>query len=504
MVEGPPNAADAIVGILSLEPWSYDDSVACLDEVVGDRVVIWIAQVRELAGADVEELGDLAVAGDNENRGLLAAADKGAVRGRVVHVTQAEDALFHRRSFPHLSPFTGLLRPARAVAVGEAGNHDALGDAQGVCLAPRGLGYRSRRLINDEVAENEQSVIPDELRSVGFVWVHRRLSVRVPQEPRLGSRHVVGHDRHAFAPRRRRPIREDKVESRPLSVDVRGEDRHLGVDGDRPCDRDPRRPLGRQGVSVECCSAVSGRADRLSRLLRGRAEKRRPNHDRDDADAGDQDEAQALFRGGNGFAGILVRLRRGFVGDRLMLARVYGQGRGRGLECEAVEGVAVLALDGDGRVGYGLGHRCLDARLHFFVFGVRAQAEDALVPGDADVAVLELDDDCGWGVVVGVFVNVRGCGGVLRVAGLWVVAGLRVVAQGEVVVMRCVFVDGCCVCCWDCDRGKYEGTCRYQRQCRDFSSGHLWLTWSTIGWMRGSRQCDSRMSIIGPMSLFDK
>ena len=213
MVEGTPKAAGAIVGVLSLEPRFYDDTVACRVEVVGDCVVIGIAQVRELAGADVEELGDLAGAGDNENRGLLATADKGAVRGRVVQVRQPEGALFHRRSFPHLSPFTGLLRPARAVAVGEAGDHDALGDAQGECLAPGGLGYRSRRLINDEVAEKEQIVVPDELRSVGVVWVHRRLSVRVPQEPRLGSRHVVGHDRHAPVPHRRPPIGEDEVES---------------------------------------------------------------------------------------------------------------------------------------------------------------------------------------------------------------------------------------------------------------------------------------------------
>ena len=43
-----------------------------------------------------------------------------------------------------------------------------------------------------------------------------------------------------------------------------------------------------------------------------------------------------LVRGGNGFAGILVRLRRVSVGDRLVLAlvlaRVLGQGRGRGLD----------------------------------------------------------------------------------------------------------------------------------------------------------------------------
>ena len=218
------------------------------------------------------------------------------------------------------------------MAVGEAGDHDALGDAHGVCLAPGGLGYRPRRLIDNEVAEKEQIVIPDELRSEGFVRVRRRLSVRLPQEPRLGSRHVVGHDRHAPAPRRRRPIEEGEVESRPLSVDVWGEDKPLGVDGDRPCDRDSRRPLGRQGVSVERCSAVSGLADRLARLLRERAEKGRPNHDRDDAGTGDQDEAQVLFHGGNGFAGILVRLRCVSVGDRFVLARVLGRGRGRGLD----------------------------------------------------------------------------------------------------------------------------------------------------------------------------
>ena len=44
---------------------------------------------------------------------------------------------------------------------------------------------------------------------------------------------------------------------------------------------------------------------------------------------------RCFFTGVNGFAGILVRLRRVSVGDRfalaLVLVRVLGQGRGRGL-----------------------------------------------------------------------------------------------------------------------------------------------------------------------------
>ncbi len=47
-------------------------------EGVGGCVVIWIGQVRELAGADVESWGP-AWSGVNETEACSAAADKGAV-----------------------------------------------------------------------------------------------------------------------------------------------------------------------------------------------------------------------------------------------------------------------------------------------------------------------------------------------------------------------------------------------------------------------------------------
>ena len=115
------------------------------------------------------------------------------------------------------------------------------------------------------------------------------------------------------------------------------------------------------------------------------------------------------------------------------------------------------------------------------MFRIRAQPEDALIPGDSDVSVLKLDDDRGRRVVAGMSFNVRGRGSVLRDARLCVAAGLRVVALGSEGALLDIVVDGSRACRWDCDWGKNEGTCRYQRQCRDFSSGHLWLTWSTKG-----------------------
>ena len=115
------------------------------------------------------------------------------------------------------------------------------------------------------------------------------------------------------------------------------------------------------------------------------------------------------------------------------------------------------------------------------MFGIRAQPEDTLIPGDSDVSVLKLDDDRGRRVIAGMSINVRGRGRVLRDARLGITAGLRVVALGSEGALLGVVGDGSRACRWDCDRGKNEGTCRYQRQCRDFSSGHLWLTWSTKG-----------------------
>ena len=115
------------------------------------------------------------------------------------------------------------------------------------------------------------------------------------------------------------------------------------------------------------------------------------------------------------------------------------------------------------------------------MFRIRAQPEDALTPGNSDVSVLKLDDDRGRRVVAGMSFNVRGRGSVLRDARLCVAAGLRVVALGSEGALLDIVVDGSRTCRWDCDWGKNEGTCRYQRQCRDFSSGHLWLTWSTKG-----------------------
>ena len=108
------------------------------------------------------------------------------------------------------------------------------------------------------------------------------------------------------------------------------------------------------------------------------------------------------------------------------LGRLDGiQGRGRGLNRETVEGVRVVAHVGDVRTGDHCLDRGFDAFLDRLVLGRGRQAEDPLVPRDADRAVLELDDDRRRGVVGG-----EGLGGGGRVLGPGLVACPRLRGAG--------------------------------------------------------------------------
>ena len=108
------------------------------------------------------------------------------------------------------------------------------------------------------------------------------------------------------------------------------------------------------------------------------------------------------------------------------LGRLDGvQGRGRGLDRETVEGVRVVAHVGDVRTGDHCLDRGFDAFLDRLVLGRGRQAEDPLVPRDADRAVLELDDDRRRGVVGG-----EGLGGGGRVLGPGLVACPRLRGAG--------------------------------------------------------------------------
>ena len=92
------------------------------------------------------------------------------------------------------------------------------------------------------------------------------------------------------------------------------------------------------------------------------------------------------------------------------LGRLDGiQGRGRCLDRETVEGVRVVALVGDVRTGDHCLDRGFDAFLDRLVLGGGRQAEDPLVPRDADRAIFELDDDRRRGVV-GLLLRGRGVG----------------------------------------------------------------------------------------------
>ena len=84
------------------------------------------------------------------------------------------------------------------------------------------------------------------------------------------------------------------------------------------------------------------------------------------------------------------------------LGRLDGiQGRGRGLDREAVQNVRVVPHIGDVRTGNHCLDRGLDAVFDRLVLGRGGQPEDAAVPRDADRSIFELDDDCRRGVVGG-------------------------------------------------------------------------------------------------------
>ena len=98
------------------------------------------------------------------------------------------------------------------------------------------------------------------------------------------------------------------------------------------------------------------------------------------------------------------------------------QGRGRGLDREAVQRVCVVAHVGDVRTGDHCLDRGFDALLDRLMLGRGRQAKDPLVPRDADRAVFKLDDDRRRGVVCG---EALGGGGRVRGPGLVVCPRLR-------------------------------------------------------------------------------
>ena len=98
------------------------------------------------------------------------------------------------------------------------------------------------------------------------------------------------------------------------------------------------------------------------------------------------------------------------------------QGRGRGLDREAVQRVRVVAHVGDVRTGDHRLDRGFDAVLDRLMLGRGRQAKDPLVPRNADRAFLELDDDRRRGVVCG---EALGGGGRVRGPGLVVCPRLR-------------------------------------------------------------------------------
>ena len=84
------------------------------------------------------------------------------------------------------------------------------------------------------------------------------------------------------------------------------------------------------------------------------------------------------------------------------LSRLDGiQGRGRGLDREAVQRVRVVPHVGDVRTGNHCLDRGLDTVFDRLVLGRGGQPEDAAVPRDADRSIFELDDNCRRGVVGG-------------------------------------------------------------------------------------------------------
>lgn len=108
------------------------------------------------------------------------------------------------------------------------------------------------------------------------------------------------------------------------------------------------------------------------------------------------------------------------------LGRLDGiQGRGRGLDRETVEGVRVVAHVGDVRTGDHCLDRGFNAVLDRVMLGRGRQAEDPLVPRDADRAVFKLDDDRRRGVVCG-----EALGGGSRVRGPGLVACPRLRGAG--------------------------------------------------------------------------
>ncbi len=68
-------------------------------------------------------------------------------------------------------------------------------------------------------------------------------------------------------------------------------------------------------------------------------------------------------------------------------------------------------------------------------FGIRAQPEDTLIPGDSNVSFLKLDDDRGRRVIAGMSVNVGVVAGSCGMRGWASPPRLRVVALGSEV--RC-------------------------------------------------------------------
>ena len=98
------------------------------------------------------------------------------------------------------------------------------------------------------------------------------------------------------------------------------------------------------------------------------------------------------------------------------------QGRGRGLDREAVQRVRVVAHVGDVRTGDHCLDRGFDALLDRLMLGRGRQAKDPLVPRDTDRAVFKLDDDRRRGVVCG---EALGGGGRVRGPGLVVCPRLR-------------------------------------------------------------------------------
>ena len=69
------------------------------------------------------------------------------------------------------------------------------------------------------------------------------------------------------------------------------------------------------------------------------------------------------------------------------------EGRGRGLDGEAVERAGVVSHVRHVRAGHDRLDRGFDAVLDFLVFGRGTQAEDSAVPRDSDATFSQLDDD---------------------------------------------------------------------------------------------------------------